>query len=224
MKQALIVQGGWEGHAPAATADIFANWLREDGFEVRIEGSLDAFNEAAALAKLDLIVPIWTMGKIAKEQSKNVRDAVAAGVGIAGCHGGMCDSFREDVDWQFMTGGNWVSHPGNDGTPYTIQIRHSSSPIIAGLKDFALSSEQYYLHIDPAVEVLATTRFPVADGPHASNGAFDMPQVWTKRWGKGRVFYNALGHQPDIWEIPEAATIMRRGLLWASHCIGGGPA
>jgi type 1 glutamine amidotransferase len=217
MKNALIVYGGWDGHAPARTAEIFAGWLKEEGFEVRLSDSLDAFNEAAELEALSLIVPIWTMGKIGKEQSKNVRDAVASGVGLAGCHGGMCDAFREDVDWQFMTGGNWVSHPGNDGTHYTIHICNSSSPIVEGIKDFAVSSEQYYLHVDPAVEVLATTRFPVADGLHSANGSFDMPQVWTKRWGKGRVYYNALGHQPDIWDIPEAATLMRRGLIWAAR-------
>lgn len=217
MKNVLIVQGGWDGHAPAETARIFAGWLEKEGFAVQIGDSLDAFNDAATLESLSLIVPIWTMGEIAKEQSANVRQAVASGVGLAGCHGGMCDAFRQDVDWQFMTGGNWVSHPGNDGTRYMVHIRNSSSPIVQGVKDFSVSSEQYYLHVDPAVEVLATTRFPVADGPHAVNGSFDMPQVWTKGWGKGRVFYNALGHQPEIWDIPEAATLMRRGLIWAAR-------
>lgn len=217
MKNALIVYGGWDGHAPKETADIFAAWLKAEGFEVRMEDSLEAFNTAADLQDLSLIVPVWTMGKIEAEQSKNVCDAVAGGVGLAGCHGGMCDAFRADVNWQFMTGGNWVSHPGNDGTEYTVNVRNASSPITAGVADFTVRSEQYYLHVDPAVEVLATTRFPVADGPHAPNGAVDMPQVWTKRWGKGRVYYNALGHQPDIWDIPEAATLMRRGLLWAAR-------
>ena len=217
MKKALIVYGGWDGHAPKETAGIFAAWLKKEGFTVRIEDSLEAFNTAGDLQDLSLIVPVWTMGKIESEQSRNVCDAVADGVGLAGCHGGMCDAFRADVNWQFMTGGNWVSHPGNDGTEYTVNVRNASSPITSGVADFKVRSEQYYLHVDPAVEILASTRFPVADGPHASNGAVDMPQVWTKRWGKGRVYYNALGHQPDIWDIPEAATLMRRGLLWAAR-------
>jgi type 1 glutamine amidotransferase len=217
MKKALIVYGGWDGHAPGKTAEIFSGWLREEGFEVELADSLSAFDAAPALRGLSLIVPVWTMGSIEKEQSKNVREAVAGGVGLAGCHGGMCDAFRQDVDWQFMTGGQWVSHPGNDGVRYQVHIRNSSSPITAGLADFEVTSEQYYLHVDPAVEVLATTRFPVAEGPHQPNGQVDMPQVWTKHWGEGRVFYNALGHQPDIWDIPEAATLMRRGLLWAAR-------
>jgi type 1 glutamine amidotransferase len=217
MKRALIVQGGWDGHAPRQTAEIFAGWLHEEGFEVELSDSLDAFDSLESLQSLNLIVPVWTMGKIAKEQSANVCAAVAGGVGIAGCHGGMCDSFREDTDWQFMTGGQWVSHPGNDGVRYRVHIRNSSSPIVEGIGDFEVCSEQYYLHVDPAVEVLASTSFPVAPGPHEANRRVDMPQVWTKRWGKGRVFYNALGHQPDIWQIPEAALLMKRGLLWAAH-------
>ncbi|MFO7725480.1 MAG: ThuA domain-containing protein [Oceanipulchritudo sp.] len=217
MKKAFVFNGGWEGHAPAETADLFARWLRAESFDVTVEDSLAALENPERLKGMDLIVPIWTMGSISKEQCQAVSDAVQAGTGLAGCHGGMCDAFRENVDWQFMTGGNWVSHPGNDHTPYTINICNSSSPIVRDIPDFEVSSEQYYLHVDPAVEVLATTRFPVADGPHVHNRRVDMPQVWTKRWGKGRVFYNALGHQPDIWDIPEAAILMRRGLLWAAR-------
>lgn len=215
-KRALIVQGGWDGHAPAETAQRFAAWLREDHWQVHIADSLTAFDNRDDLFQCQLIIPIWTMGEISKEQSANVREAVAAGCGLAGCHGGMCDAFRKDVDWQFMTGGSWVSHPGNDGVTYTVHIRSVSNPITAGLQDFTVTSEQYYLHVDPAVEVLATTRFPVADGPHLPNGVVDMPQVWTKRWGNGRVFYNALGHQPNIFDIPEAATLMQRGFRWAA--------
>jgi len=217
MKTALIVYGGWDGHAPAETASCFEKWLKDDGFEVRLADSLSPLEDAAALASLSLLVPIWTMGEISKEQSDNACEAVAGGLGLAGCHGGMCDAFRNDVNWQFMTGGNWVSHPGNDGTEYSVDIRHSSSPLVEGITGFTVRSEQYYLHVDPAVDVLATTRFPVADGPHAANGPVDMPQVWTKRWGRGRVYYNALGHQPDIWSIPQAAELMRRGFRWAAR-------
>jgi hypothetical protein len=115
-----------------------------------------------------------------------------------------------------MTGGNWVSHPGGDGTNYRVNIAHSSSPIVQDISDFDVSSEQYYMHVDPAVEVLATTRYPTADGPHVTNGEVDMPVVWTKRWGLGRVFYNSLGHHDDIFDIPQAGELMRRGFLWAA--------
>ncbi|WP_020431635.1 ThuA domain-containing protein, partial [Paenibacillus riograndensis] len=125
--------------------------------------------------------------------------------------------FRTNVDWQFMTGGQWVAHPGNDGVQYKVEICQSSSPLTKGIEDFDVTSEQYYLHIDPAVEVLATTRFPVIQGPHATNKAVDMPVVWTKRWGQGRVYYNSLGHHADIVELPPVKELMRRGLLWAAE-------
>lgn len=215
-KKALIVWGGWDGHEPEQVADIFKGILEEENFDVEVSNSLDSYADKEKLKELDLIVPHWTMGKIKGEYVLNVNEAVASGVGIAGCHGGMCDSFRNNVDWQFMTGGNWVAHPGNDGIEYTVNIKHSSSPLLAGMSDFTVKSEQYYLHFDPAVEVLATTRFPIAPGPHSTNKAVDMPVVWTKRWGGGRVFYSSLGHLANIVAMPEVTEIMRRGFNWAA--------
>ena len=214
--KALIVWGGWDGHQPREVSEIFRNALQEDGFEVEVSDTLDAFKDEAKLKSLDLIVPIWTMGQISGEQLGPVVEAVKSGVGIAGCHGGMCDSFREATEWQFMTGGQWVAHPGNDATQYTVHITDEPSPITEGIEDFEVSSEQYYLHVDPAVKVLATTRFPVADGPHVGNGPVDMPVVWTKVYGQGRVFYNSLGHQASIIAAEPALTLMRRGFQWAA--------
>lgn len=216
-KQALIVYGGWKGHEPDLVAEVFRKTLIQSEFEVELSDTLDAFLDVEKLKALDLIIPVWTMGEITKEQFNAVSEAVESGVGLAGCHGGMCDAFRNHTGWQFMTGGNWVAHPGNDGTEYTVTIVKGSSPIVAGLEDFAVKSEQYYLHVDPAVEVLATTRFPVADGPHTANGPVDMPVVWTKRWGKGNVFYNSLGHHADIVEAPPVLTLMTRGFVWAAE-------
>lgn len=217
MKKALVVQGGWDGHEPVQVADVFKNILESCDFQVELSDNLDVFLDVAKLKKLDLIVPIWTMGNITEEQVKPIIEAVASGVGIAGCHGGMCDAFRENVEWQFMTGGNWVSHPGGDEVEYQVNFKNSSSPLVEGIKDFKVKSEQYYLHIDPAIEVLATTRFPLANGYHSSNRQLDVPVVWSKRWGHGRVFYNSLGHHADIFHIPEAMELMKRGFLWASE-------
>lgn len=221
MKQALIIQGGWDGHEPKLTSHRFATMLREEGdWEVRIEDSLTYLEKEEHLASIDLLVMCWTMGKISAEQRENVSKHVGKGMGLAGAHGGMCDAFREDTKWQFMTGGQWVSHPGGDGIHYTVHINHGSSPIIAGLSDFSVSSEQYYLHVDPAIEVLATTRFPHADVPyyHISNKSIDMPVAWTKFWGNGRIFYQSLGHQDRVFdESPMAHKLMKQGLLWAGE-------
>ncbi|MFC9709559.1 ThuA domain-containing protein [Paenibacillus sp. NPDC056933] len=216
MSKALIVWGGWDGHEPEQVAAIFERILKEEQFEVEVSDTLNAYADAEKLMGLDLIVPLWTMGQIEQELVNNVSAAVQSGVGLAGLHGGMCDAFRNNVDWQFMTGGQWVAHPGNDGVEYTVNMKRGSSPLLDHIEDFQVKSEQYYLHVDPAVEVLATTRFPIVNGPHAANGPVDMPVVWTKRWGAGRVFYNSLGHHADIVEMKQVTEMMRSGFIWTA--------
>ncbi len=217
MKQkALIVWGGWDGHEPAQVAEICRKTLAECDFEVVVSDTLDAYLDAEKMKDLSLIVSLWTMGEISDAQANAVLEAVDSGVGIAGSHGGMCDSFRNNVGWQFMTGGQWVAHPGNDGVEYTVNVKKGSSPITEGIADFVVKSEQYYMHVDPAIDVLATTRFPIAEGSHATNAPVDMPVVWTKRWGQGKVFYTSLGHHADVFDVPEALELMKRGFLWAA--------
>lgn len=218
MKKALIFQGGWDGHEPQLTSKRFAAMLEKHGWEVTVSDTLECLRDREALMELDLIVACWTMGSIESELSRNVSYAVAHGVGLAGCHGGMCDAFRQDTEWQFMTGGQWVSHPGGDGVEYTVNVCHGSSPITEGLSDFTVKSEHYYLHIDPSIEVLATSRFPLVNYYHASNKPVDMPIAWTKFWGAGRVFYTSLGHHDDVFDAsPNAAILMERGMLWAGE-------
>jgi len=216
MRKALIVWGGWQGHYPREMADLFSRMLTQEGFDVYVSDTLDAFLDPQ-LAEYNLIVPVWTMGKISGEQCRAACSAVIAGTGIAGCHGGMCDAFRDNTDWQFMTGGQWVAHPGNDGTRHTIYITDPAHPIMAGVKDFEVSTEMYYMHVDPAVKVLAVCHFPLADGPHVPNGHVTMPVVWTKYFGAGRVFYCSLGHKPEVIEMEPVRTIMRRGFVWAAR-------
>ncbi len=215
-KHCLVVWGGWDGHEPEKVANIYKKILESNNYEVEVSDTLDAFLDEEKLKTLHLIAPVWTMGEIKNEQLASVLNAVAGGTGIAGCHGGMCDSFRNSVRWQFMTGGQWVSHPGGDGVEFTVNIKNSSSPIVEGLKDFQVKTEHYYLHVDPCVEVLATTRFPLVNWYHSSNRACDMPVIWTKHWGYGRVFYNSLGHHADVFDVPEAYKLMEGGLLWAA--------
>ncbi|NMP37532.1 MAG: hypothetical protein GX051_05330 [Clostridiales bacterium] len=218
MKKALIFWGGWDGHQPELVSQRFKSFLESEGFSVESFHTQECLSDLEHLKTLDLIIPCWTSDTIDGALTKNVALAVAQGTGLAGCHGGMCDAFRNDVEWQFMTGGQWVSHPGSDGTSYTVNVSRNSSPITQGIEDFPVCSEQYYMHVDPSIEVLATTRFPVAVYYHCANKPVDMPVVWTKYWGNGRVFYNSLGHHDDVFDnSPEAWTIMQRGMLWAAQ-------
>ncbi len=214
MRSALIVYGGWEGHDPEECATIYRRWLHEDGYSVRTATETSAFADPS-IRDLSLIVPIYTMSKIAKEEVENLVKAVEGGVGLAGHHGGMSDAFREAVDYQFMVGGQWVAHPGNI-IDYTVDVTKPDDPIMDGIPaNFPYKSEQYYMHVDPSNEVLATTTFT---GEHASwiDGVV-MPVVWKRRHGQGKVFHMTLGHQAKEFENENMATIMRRGMNWAAR-------
>ncbi|GFN33361.1 ThuA domain-containing protein [Paenibacillus xylaniclasticus] len=211
MRKALIVWGGWDGHQPKEVAEIFANILRKEDFEVVVSDTLESYADEALMSSLDLIVPVWTMGTIEKHQLEPLLRAVENGVGLAGCHGGMADSFRNEVEYQYMVGGQWVAHPGNDGVTYTVRMSDPNDPLTAGIGDFEVCSEKYYMHIDPAIKVHATTDF----------GDVLMPVVWTKKWGQGNVYYCTLGHQANIVAMPQTMELMRRGFLWAARPAQG---
>ena len=217
-RKALILCGGWDGHEPRLVTGRFKDFLESENFEVLVAETVSVMEDRDLLSQQDLFVPVWTMctDNLSGNFFEPLLEAAGSGLGIAGCHGGMCDAFRNSVAWQFLTGANWVAHPGCDGVPYRINIISKSNPITEGIGDFDVVSEQYYLHVDPANEVLATTRFPTVKWYHSANGEVDMPQVWTRKWGHGRVFYNALGHHNDIFDIPPAWELMKRGLLWAA--------
>ena len=222
-KSALIVWGGWEGHFPKECTNIFAPWLEKQGYKVEVSDTLESYLDTEKLKSLNLIVPIWTQGEISKNQESNLLNAVANGVGIAGWHGSMGDSFRMSTNYQFMVGGQWVSHPGGF-IEYEVNIIDKNDPITNGLSDFKMFSEQYYMHVDPSNEVLATTKFTgdqqISDiAPYTCDWIKGcvMPVAWKRRWGKGKVFYSSLGHKLDDFEIPEVLEITKRGMIWASR-------
>lgn len=213
MKSALMVWGGWEGHEPKQCVDVFEPYLREQGYDVEVSDSLEVYTDERKMKALDLIVPVWTQGEITREQETGLLEAVKGGVGIAGWHGGMGDSFRNNVNYQFMVGGQWVAHPGGI-IDYDVEIIDRHDPITAGLPDFHMKSEQYLMHVDPSNQVLAVTNFSGEYCPWIEGTI--MPVVWKRMWGAGKVFYSSLGHVAKDFEVPEVRIIVERGMLWAS--------
>jgi type 1 glutamine amidotransferase len=213
MKKAVMVWGGWSGHEPKQCVDIFEPWLKTQGYDVLVSDDLDTFADRGLMKTMDLIVPVYTQGEITKEQETGLLEAVKGGVGVAGWHGGMGDSFRWSIDYQFMVGGQWVAHPGNI-IDYKVNVVKYFDPVMEGIGTFKMHSEQYYMHVDPKVEVLATTTFGGEHAPWVKGTV--MPVVWKTMYGKGRVFYSSLGHVAKDFEIPEVLKITQRGLLWAS--------
>jgi len=214
-RKALVVYGGWKGHEPSIAPDLVIPWMEDNGFQVTSSESLDAYADKDLMNSIDLVVQTWTMGEISKEQSSGLLSAVKNGVGIAGWHGGIGDSFRNNPTYQYMVGGQWVAHPGGQ-IEYEVNITDKKDTITRGMKDFTVQSEQYYMHVDPANKVLATTTFTDEHDPWVDGAV--MPVVWKKMYGKGRVFYSALGHDSgDFKETREIFTLMQRGMKWVAE-------
>lgn len=207
MAKALIVFGGWEKHDPEGMARLLDEQLRENRVEVTLSNSLDTLKELD-LKTFDLIVPVWTLENIEQEQLIPLLEAVKSGVGIAGLHG-IIDSFRHEAEFHYMFGGQWVTHFGFAIRTYEVYMDGEASPLTAGLPTITVTTEQYYLLVDPANTVLATMR---ADGTR-------MPVAWTKVYGQGRVFYCSLGHSVDIIAQPDVLTLVTRGMLWAGRRV-----
>ena len=217
MKRALIVRGGWDGHEPVQTADLIAESLRKNQFEVEIADTLDAFKDVERLMTFDVLMPHWTMGAIAKEPLNGLLEAVKSGVGVGGIHGGMGDAFREACGFQWMVGGQFVSHPGNSAPTYTVNIVDRRHPITKGIEDFQATSEQYYMHVDPSNQVLATTTFEAERVPGGRDVV--MPVTWIRMYHRGRVFYTSVGHNAAVVKMPPVLTMITRGLMWAAGVL-----
>lgn len=212
-KKILVVWGGWEGHSPGKFAEIMIPWLKSQGAIVTVSESLDIYTDKKVMDETDLIIQSWTMGEISGDQAKGLIECVKNGAGIFGVHGGTGDSFRNNTEFQYMIGGQWVAHPGGV-FDYRVDITDKNDPVTKGVNSFDIKSEQYYLHVDPNVKVLATTTFSGDHDPWIEGAV--IPVVWKKYYGKGRVFYISIGHDPAELQMPEPWKITTRGIEWTA--------
>ena len=219
MKRALISRDAPrpDFHDPVKTTDRFARLLEKNGFETVKFDTFDCFEDLEYIKQFDLVVYSWTMSDEWAKGIDNLRCAVRDfGVGLTGCHGGLCDSLRYNEQWQYMTGGQWVAHPGDDTVRYKVNVTDHHSEITEGIKDFEVISEQYYMHVDPGNDVLATTTFY----DNICGKDVVVPAAWTKYFGKGRVFYLSVGHTDDVFDYaPDAERFMEKGMLWAARAL-----
>ena len=213
-KNILIVWGGWPGHSPDKYAERMAAWAEAEGANVLVSDSLGVYLDSTIMSEQDLILQYHTMGRIRPDQERALLLAVKRGVGFAGCHGGIGDSFRNNTEYQYMVGGQWVAHPGGE-IDYSVNIIKGSDAVVEGINDFDIHTEQYYMHVDPNVKVMAITTF---NGEHNEwiDGAV-MPVVWKKYYGEGRIFYMSIGHSPGVFDVEEVWTMFTRGINWASE-------
>lgn len=210
-KKVLVVWGGWEGHKPELFASHVENWLITEKADYKINNGLDAYDDYDELIKYDLIIQSVTMDEISKKQEENLLKAVLSGVGIAGAHGGLVDSFRKNTNYQFMIGGQWVAHPGNI---IKYKVKMLEDELTSGLSDFEIVSEQYYMHYDPNIKIIAETKFNDEIYPWINNVV--MPIAWKKMYGKGKVFFISIGHDPDEFMVyKDGWELLTRGFMWA---------
>ena len=228
-RRALIVRGGWAGHQPVETTDLFVPFLEQNGYDVRIEESPEIYADAVAMAETDLIVQSVTMSEISGAAVQGLRDAVLAGTGLAGWHGGIVDSYRANSDYLQLVGGQFATHPAKHPDAreggeadnflcYTVDLTDlgREHEIMTGVEDFTLRTEQYWVLTDDLNDVLATTTHPVQPF-HPWHRPITSPAVWTRQWGKGRVFVATPGHSLVVLRDTSVRTIIERGMLWASR-------
>ena len=227
-KSALVVRGGWEGHRPVEATDLFIPYLRSHGYDVQVEDSPGIYADARFLTGVDLILQCTTMSTIQDNELAGLRTAVENGTGLAGWHGGIADSYRNSSDYLHLIGGQFACHPGkypdkhqgeaDNFVPYTVTMLPTAAnhPITAGINNFQLVTEQYWVLADDYIDVLATTTQSVRDWDQWHRPV-TSPVIWTRRWGRGRVFVTTPGHSLDVLQDTNVKTIIERGLLWASR-------
>jgi type 1 glutamine amidotransferase len=228
-KTALVVRGGWDGHQPVEATELFIPYLIKNGYEVRIEESPAVYADAAVMAEVDVIMQCMTMSTIEADECEGLRAAVASGVGLVGWHGGIADSYRNTSDYLHLIGGQFACHPGkhqsertgeqsDNYVPYTVTMLPEAQehPVTAGIGDFDLVTEQYWVLADSYIDVLATTTQKVREWDPWQRPV-TSPAVWTRQWGQGRIFVTTAGHRVEILEEPPVRTMIERALLWASR-------
>jgi len=199
--QTLLYAGG-EIHDAKGCGDALQEALDADGrFAVtRVDNDLDCL---LRLDPFDVLVFYHTIGTITDAQLAGLLRFVEGGKGTVGVHS-AADSFRDCPAYRAFVGGHFLTHPRY--RPYQVSVTDVPHPITEGIEEFQVTDEQYITSYDPRVTILATALYK----------GVAYPVLWVKPWGKGRLFYNALGHDPAACRADAFRTLLTRGAAWAA--------
>lgn len=204
MKKILLIYGGFRFHEPQETLKVFVPFLKNVGFDIDIYSNIKIYADYKKIIKYNLILQNFGEKKITKKQEKGLLYAVKSGLGFVGFHAGLCDTFKNSYNYQRMVGGQFVFHP--KVKEFKVIINKKSN-ILKGIKSFKIKTELYYFHFSPEIKIHAWTEV---------ENKIKMPVVWTKNFGKGKIFYCSLGHNKKDFEKKEFFEIMKRGIIWTS--------
>lgn len=221
--QVLVLAGGPEFHQPGRVAGRLAGLLQDSAgppVAVDVVDDLDVLADTDRLRAHALLVVLWTGGALEPAQQEGLAAAVSGGTGLAGVHGAST-AFPGSSAYRAALGGHFVEHPGGEDVDYRVEVA-PGHPAAAGLAGFELRTEQYYLHVAPDIEVLASTRMAPGRSPVVADRPVTVPVAWTRSYGTGRVAYCALGHRPEVFDSPGAAALTARCLRWAARALPDG--
>ncbi len=218
MTDVLFLYGGWPGHEPDAVAEWAIEQMRDLG--MRVDATKDTFTLEQDLTGYDLLVIGWTQAltteDLTDKQERSLLHAVSHGTGVAGWHG-MTASFRSSLAFSLVSGASFLEHPGGEASEveYPVHFVDRDHAVTQGIEDFTVATEQYYMHVDPSVHVLADTVFTGEYLPWLAGTR--MPVAYAHSWGEGRVFYETVGHRLADLQAPQVTQLVRQGLTWAAR-------
>jgi type 1 glutamine amidotransferase len=206
----MILNGGWPDHNPEGIGDFLETCIGP-GYQISRASNLNVLRPDI-LSGVDVLVLSWTFGEITDEQTQALIDSVQGGMGLMAWHGAT-SAFLANRPYKFLLGGQFVDHPGGEHVAY--RVHFSDDPLTKGIADIDVATEQNYYLIDPSVKIVAKTHIQSKEKPWIYG--IEVPVVWTRHWGTGKVFYCALGHTKDDIDSPSIRELIARAVRWLSR-------
>ena len=226
-KLKVLMLTGVNNHDWVATTPVLRELLEQTGrFEVRVHEEARG-NGPETFAPYDVLLlnyddfkqtagPWWDY-----RAREAMLDFVRNGKGLVSYHSAN-NAFWGWEEFDKLVGGTWretATHAPYHS--YTVKIVDPDNPITQGMPSTFSETDELYqgLSMQPNIHLLATAY----DDPHncSRNGKVcgsgkDEPLIWTLKYGLGRVFQTALGHDVKAMDSPGFRLTLVRGTEWAA--------